>query len=187
MTSLVSKRNPTLADLAAERRYGPATVARWDRLDAGDARALLALAVDLRPSENQLRDLWEWAADIAMRDGMSLAAVLEHESICAVRRRPLSRSEKLNLVKRALRRLRFPQLTAAEAALTEHARALNLPRAVRIAFPDLLDGDDVRVSFTARNPEEWAALARALLAAAADPRCAALFETLAESGDGIPV
>lgn len=187
MTSAVFRGSASIAEFAAERRYGPATIARWERLDAADGQALLALAIELRPSENQLRDLWEWAADTATRDGTSLAAVLGDESLRAVRRRPLARSEKLTLVKKALRRLRFPQLAASEAALAEHVRALNLPRSVRIEFPDQLEGDDLRVSFTARSPDEWAALARALLAAASDPRCAALFETLAEPDGAIRV
>lgn len=180
MSPAVTDRDPTVATLAAERRYGAATVARWQQLPAPDAHALATLVAELRPSENQLRDLWEWAADVATRDGLSLAHVLEHDSLRTVRQRPLARAEKLKLVKGALRRLRYPRLATTETALAAHVRALGLPRTVRVEFPEFLEGDDVRITFVARSTTDWAHIAQALLTAATDPRCAALFELLAE-------
>ena len=183
MTSAATRRTPSITEFGAERRYSAATMTRWQQLPEADARALLDLAAELRPSENQLRGLWEWATDIATRDAISLAQVLDHDTLRGARRRAHARSEKLKLVKNALRRLRFPQLTAAEASLGAHVRALHLPPAVRVEFPELLEGDDVRISFAARSTEDWAAIAHALLAAAANPRCTALFATLAEPMD----
>ena len=174
-------RAAAIAELAAERRYGSATVTRWQQLAPADAEALLALAIELRPSENQLRDLWEWAHDIATRDAASLAQVLDHEELAAVRRRPIARSDKLKLVKSTLRRLRYPQLAAAEAALAGHVRALSLPRNARVQFPEFLEGDEVRIEFVARSLAEWAATARALLAATGNPNAAAIFNTLADA------
>jgi len=179
MSRTVPDSPPGLAALAAERRYSAATLARWQQLPARDAEALRALATELRPSENQLRDLWEWAADVATRDDVPLATVLAHESLVAVRRRPLARSEKLKLVKAALRRLRYPRLAAAELELATRVGALALPRGARVEFPPFLEGDDVHVSFVARSAAEWEAIARALLTAASDPHCHALFDTLA--------
>lgn len=172
-----------IAEFAAERRYGTATLTRWQQLPPADAEALLALAIELRPSENQLRDLWEWAHDVATRDRVPLAQVLISEPLAGICRRPLARSEKLKLVKGALRRLRFPRLAAAEAALVEHVRTLALPRGVHVQFPEFLEGDEVRIEFVARTLAEWAETARALLAAAQHPSCAALFDTLADPPD----
>lgn len=171
---------PGPADLAAGRRYSAATVARWRALPPRDAEALGRLVAELRPSENQLRDLWEWLADIATRDGTSLAALLERDPLASVWRRPAARTERLTALKAALRRLRYPELARAEAALAAHVAALGLPRGVRVEFPEFLEGDEVRITFAVRNPAAWAATAQALLDAAADPHCAALFALLAD-------
>ena len=148
---------------AAARRYGQATLDRWARLDGEDAAALLRLIEDLRPGENQLRDVWDWSDDVAARDGIALAQVLDEEPVVAARRRAVSRNDKLKLVKHALRRLRFPQLAATEDRLADLIRALALPRTVRVTLPDFLEGDTVRVEITAGNVAALQAAAAALL------------------------
>ncbi|MFQ5667633.1 MAG: hypothetical protein ACE5I7_14570 [Candidatus Binatia bacterium] len=166
---------------AAARRYRPATVHRWLRLPAADRGALLGLAQELHFSENQLRDVWDWAEDIAQRDRLSLAQVLALEAITAARRRPAGRSDKVKHIKTALRRLRFPQLTAVEDRLAVLVRALALPRNVRVVFPESLEGDEVRVEIVARNAAALREAAARLQAAVQEPACEAIFELLGEA------
>lgn len=166
---------------AAERRYGPSTVDRWLRLVPVDRAAIVELARELRPSENQLRDLWDWAEEIAQHDRSSLAVVLAGEALVAVRRRPISRNDKLKLLKAALRRLRFPQLAGVEDRLAALVRELGLPASVRVVLPDFLEGDTVRVEITAGSAPALRAAAERVLAATQTAACTAIFDLLGEA------
>ena len=167
---------------ARERRYSAAALQRWLALDPPDGFALLELARELRLGENQLRDLWEWAEEIAQRDHTSLAQVLALEAVAAPRRSPsLGRNDKLKLVKTALRRLRFPQLAATEERLAALVRQLDLPRNIRVTFPEFLEGDEVRIEIVADSVASLKAAADRLRAAAGAPACTAIFQILEEA------
>ena len=166
---------------AGARLYSAATTERWLRVDAGDGGALLQLATELRLGENQLRDLWDWAEEIAQRDAVTLHHVLAAEPIGAARARKLGRNDKLKALKAALRRLRFPQLAEVEDRLAGLVRTMELPRAIRITLPEHLEGDQVRIEITATSTAAWRAAAAALLAAAESPACTELFTLLGEA------
>ncbi len=165
-----------------ERRYSVATLERWLALPKPDARGLVDLVQELRPSENQLRDLWDWAEEIGHRDGLSLAQVLALEPVTKARRsRNLGRNDKLKLLKYALRRLRFPQLAATEERLAALVRELHLPRNVRITFPEFLEGDEVRVEIVADSVASLESAAERLRVAAQAPACTAIFQLFEEA------
>ncbi len=167
---------------AQERRYAPATLARWLALAPGDARALLALAQELRLGENQLRDLWDWAEEIGQRDGLSLEQVLLLDPVAMVRRtRNVGRNDKLKLIKAALRRVRFPQLAATEERLAELVRQLDLPRNIRVSLPDFLEGDEVRVEIVAESSATLRVAADRLRTVADTPTCQEIFRLLEEA------
>jgi hypothetical protein len=167
---------------AHERRYGAPTLTRRLALDPADGQALLELARELRLGENQLRDLWDWAEEIAHRDHTSLAEVLVLEPVATPRRSSsLGRNDKLKLIKAALRRLRFPQLAAAEEHLAALVRQLDLPRNIRVTFPEFLEGDEVRIEIVADGVASLKAAADRLRAAAGEPAWTAIFEILEEA------
>jgi hypothetical protein len=172
----------TLRAFTAERRYSTAAVARWQAMAPEDGAALLELACELRLGENQLRDLWDWAEEIAARDQLSVAGVLALEPVRLARRaRHVGRNDKLKLVKTALRRVRYPQLAAAEERLVSLVRALNLPRNVRVRFPEFLEGDELSVEIVADSAAALAAAADRLGAAAGTETCQAIFALLEEA------
>ncbi|HVO25757.1 MAG TPA: hypothetical protein VMW56_19230 [Candidatus Margulisiibacteriota bacterium] len=166
---------------AGARAYSVATTERWLRLASRDGDALLQLALELRLGENQLRDLWDWAEEIAGRDRLTLRDVLVAQPVAAARARALGRNDKLTAIKSALRRLRFPQLAAVEDRLGVVIGSLQLPRQVRIVLPVHLEGDQVRIEITVTNANAWRAAAAALLAAADSPACSELFALLGEA------
>jgi len=176
-----SEAQTAIRAYAGARNYSAATTERWLRLDAGDGGALLQLAAELRLGENQLRDLWDWAEETAERDGVTLHHVLAAEPIGAARARKLGRNDKLKAIKAALRRLRFPQLTDVEDRLADLVRTMQLPRTVRVALPEHLEGDQVRIEITATSKTAWRTAAAALLAAAESPACTELFTLLGEA------
>jgi len=165
----------------AERHYGAATLDRWVALGTADAAALLDLAQDLRLGENQLRDLWEWASDVAGRERISLAAVLALDAVAGARRQPVSRNDRLRLVKSALRRLRYPQLSTLEDRMADLVRRLDLPRTVRLILPEFLEGDTVRIQIVVTDPTSLRTAADRLARAADTPACRELFALLGEA------
>jgi len=173
--------NAAIRAYGAERHYRAATLERWVALPAADAAALLDLAQELRLGENQLRDLWEWAADVAGREHGSLAAVLALDAVEVARRQPVGRNDRLRLVKCALRRLRYPQLSALEDRMADLVRSLDLPRDVRLTLPDFLEGDAVRIEIVAPDPDSLRAAAEHLARAADSPACRELFALLGEA------
>lgn len=164
---------------AAERQFKTATRERWLALAERDAAALLALARDLRLGENQLRDVWNWAEEIALRDGGDLATVLTAPEILTLQRGGLGRNDRLARIKAALRRRRFPALSAAEARAQDLVRRLELPRHIRLIVPEFLDGDAVTVEIEVTGTAALAEAAARLTEIARRAEVAELFDVLA--------
>ena len=135
----------------------------------------------MRLSDNQLRDVWQWAEEIAQRDQRSLAEVLGAPALAALLARSVGRSDKVKLLKSELRRLRFPELAASELRAAALVVALALPRHVRTTLPTNLNADAIEFTVLATSPASLRAGAAALLACAARSECAQLFELLGEA------
>ena len=150
---------------AVEKRFAAATVTRWLALAAGDRDALLDVATRLRLGENQLRDVLDDLAAIAARRDCSIAAALDDAELRAALQRPLGRNEAIKAVKQVLRRLRYPQLSAAEQRLAELGRSLRLPAGVHLGLPEHLEGEHVTVTLRARSAADLRSQAQTLAAA----------------------
>src|SRR5262245_1618753 len=150
---------------AAEKRFAAATVARWLAHAPSDRDALLELATRLRLGENQLRDMLDDLAAIGARRGCGIATVLDDADLRVVLARPLGRNEAVKALKQVLRRLRYPQLSAAERRLAELVRSLRLPAGVSFTLPENLEGEQVAVTLRARSATELRAQSAALTAA----------------------
>lgn len=138
---------------AAAHRLPPALAERWHGLAAADAEALADLAEALRLGENHLRDVLEWAEEIALRDGGGVADVLRRPAVVAALGRDLGRNEAVKAVREALRRLRFPRLVAAEERFERALRALRLPANVRLVAPPNLRDTELRLEIRAGDAE----------------------------------
>ncbi len=163
---------------AEAKRFGAATVERWLGHAETDRAALLALAERLRLGENQFRDLLDQLEDIAARQQSSPAAVLASAPVHAVLERGLGRNEAINALKVALRRLRYPQLSAVEASLAALAKQLRLPAGAGLEFPENLEGSQVTITLRAGSPAELRARAASLVAAVARDEVDEMFRLL---------
>jgi hypothetical protein len=150
---------------AAAKRFAAPAVDRWLALAPVDRDALLELAHRLRLGENQFRDVLDDLTAIAARRQCALADVAAVPEITALWERALGRNEALKALKIVLRRLRYPQLTAAEQRIAEVIRALRLPAGVRLEAPPNLEGDALTATVRGRSPDELRAQARALASA----------------------
>ena len=138
---------------------------RWLAQPATDRDALLELARELLLGENQLRDVLDDLTAIAARRGSDAASVLRDATVRAVRARGLGRNEAIRALKQALRRLRYPQLSAAEQRLAERVKALRLPAGVQVELPENLEGERIGLILRARSAAELRAQADAVVAA----------------------
>ena len=150
---------------AAARQFASDTLERWLAQPAEDGAALLDLADRLRLGENQFRDVFDDLTAIAARRDCGIAEVLRSAELCAVLARPLGRNEAVKAVKAVLRRLRYPQLTAAEQRLAALAKSLRLPAGVSVEWPHNLEGEHIAIAMRAASAAELRAQARGVVAA----------------------
>lgn len=160
---------------AAAHRLQAPLLEQWRALAAGDAVAIVDLAELLRLGENHLRDVLDWADEIAVRDGTTIAAVLGAEPLRAVLARDLGRNEAIKAVREALRRLRFPRLVETEDRLARQVRELRLPPGVRLVLPANLNDTEVRIEIRAVDAESLRAAVDSLRAAVQRRELADLF------------
>jgi hypothetical protein len=143
-----------LAAYAQRKHLSPATSDRWQAWQVGDRAALLTCAEELQLGENQLKDFLDWLEEIALRDETAIQAVLGQREIRTALTTRGSRNDKLKAVKTALRKMRYPRLTQLEASARAAVKALDLGRSVQILFPPAFEGDEITVTFHARNTQE---------------------------------
>jgi len=135
----------TRDDLLAARTAG------W----TAEGRAALAGVVErLRPSAHHLGDILDWLDDIAARDGTVPELSLADADLRAIAGSGGSAPERLKRWKARLRRLRYPRLTAREAAVAAQVRAMTCGPAVTVAPPPALEGGVVTVTIRARSEAE---------------------------------
>ncbi len=149
---------------AQTKHFSAPTLERWLALPAADRDALLEIANRLRLGENHFRDVLDLADDIAARQQTTIQAVLASASVRELLGRGHGRNETLKELKDVLRRRRYPQLAATEAALAVLVKQLGLPPEVRIDFPENLDGNGIVVTLRAKSASELRVCTRALAA-----------------------
>ena len=181
MSEISAATRARVESLCRARHFQHGVRERWLALDDEDAEALLHLGESLRLGENQLRDLFDWAEEIAVRDDSRIAAVLAAEPIAVELRRGLGRNEALRAVREAMRRLRFPQLAAMEERLAERIRALGLSRDLRVVLPEHLQSDEVIIEIRARDAAAVQRAAKDLAGIAQRDELAEIFALLREA------
>ena len=131
------------------------TVQRWLGLGEPDRETLLTLAHGLNVGQNHLRDLLDMLGEIALRDGVSFAAILNREGPSHVMSDPrLGRNDKLKRLKDELRRLRFPRMARIEAQIQKRIREMRLSPRILVTVPRGLEGGAVTIAVKAKSHDE---------------------------------
>ncbi|OGQ77664.1 MAG: hypothetical protein A3F90_16940 [Deltaproteobacteria bacterium RIFCSPLOWO2_12_FULL_60_19] len=140
---------------ATSRGFHKRTLDRWLALKEADAAALLALVQELKVGENHLKDFLDWLEEIALRDGVSVAAILARDEMSRVVSDPrLGRNDKLKRLKDELRRLRFPRLAKIEEEIQRRVRAMKLDPGLSVNVPAGLEGGAVILKIQATSYDE---------------------------------
>jgi ParB/RepB/Spo0J family partition protein len=131
---------------------GTLSLAMADRLGqmAGeDAREAYDLFCDIRAGLNVQREILDNAGESALRESMQLVEILRSENIMKIRAsEKLDRSRKTGLIRKLLKKRRFPALTAAEDGFNKMVGDLGLTKGMKMVPPAGFEGPDYTLSLT---------------------------------------
>jgi hypothetical protein len=174
--------NGPLERYAREKRFHPKTLERLLALSERDRDALAPLIVELKPSENHLRDLLDWLEEIGLRDGVGFEAVFDRVGAERIRSDPrLGRAERLKRIKEGIRRLRFPRLSEIESVIEARIRSLRLGPAIEASVPPGLEGGALTFVVRTKTAEDLRRAATALGQAAERPELLEIYQLLDEA------
>jgi ParB family chromosome partitioning protein len=151
--------------LVEEKDLPPHVVESILRFGPTERRRLLPLLRPLGQNKQKelLDDLWE----IGRRDGIQAQRILRRaevrQAVAPAGLSPLQRAER---VRRALKKLRYPRLSAREEAFAAALRRIGWPKGVDARPAPFFEDRDVTVSFRFRSREELRACLDKLAAAA---------------------
>jgi len=148
--------------LAAERRLPPSHLARWLAMDPASRAAILDIARVIRLRTGQLMTALETLEEIAVREHITVAGVLNRPEIRRIAGGPGSAPSRASALLEALRTLRYPLLKRMQEQIRAEVAALKLPRGISIVLPKELASDEFTVSLRVRSAAELAHLLEAL-------------------------
>jgi hypothetical protein len=148
--------------IAAERRLPASHLDRWLAMDPPSRAAMLDLAQTLSFRTGQLVTALDTLGEIAVREHVTVAAILDRPEVRRVANGPGSAPSRASALLKALRSLRYPLLKKMQEQLRSEVSGLKLPRGISIDLPKELDSDELTVSVRARSGDELAHLLDAL-------------------------
>jgi hypothetical protein len=151
-----------IRDLAAEKRLPASHLERWLAMDSPSRGALLGVARALRLRTGQLVTALDTLDEIAVREQVTIAAVLDRPEIRRIANAPGSAPSRASAMLEAIRTLRYPLLKKMQEQLHTEISALKLPRGISLDLPTDLGSDELTVSLRVRSAAELAHLLDAL-------------------------
>jgi hypothetical protein len=151
-----------IRELAAERRLPQSHLDRWLAMDPPSRAAMFDLARALRLRTGQLVTALETLDEIAVREHVTVAVVLDRPDIRRIANGSGSAPSRASALLEALRTQRYPLLKRMQDELRSEVSALKLPRDISIDLPKELGSDELTVSLRVRSGAELAHLLDAL-------------------------
>jgi len=151
-----------LRKIAAERRLPASHLDRWLAMDPPSLTAMLDLARTLHLRTGQLVTALDTLDEIAVRERITIASVLDRPEIRRIAKGSGSTPSRASALLEALRILRYPLLKQMQEQLRSEISALKLPLGISLDLPNELDSDELTVSFRVRSGDELAHLLDAL-------------------------
>lgn len=113
----------------------------------------------LNLSLNRQREMLDWTNGIAMREGVSMTAVIHGEPIAGwLGDTQLDRGRKTQLIRDHLRRRRYPEIVRFEEQYQRHMKELNLAKGVRLDPPAHFEGQTFGLHLSFKDQQELARL-----------------------------
>ncbi len=139
-------------------------------LSPEDRRASFRLISRLNLGVNRIVEFLTYLEEASRRDEIPVRELLGDQQIEAMLGdEKLTRSKKIELIRKILRRKRYPQLTELEAQVEEKLKELHLPPELKLSPPPYFEGDELKVEFGFRDPKELKRMADRLLKISSSP------------------
>lgn len=144
-----------------------------------DRGAAFRLMTAVNINQNKLRELLTMAEDIALRDGCALRDVLSDPAILSLlAHEKFSAPQKLDAIRDALRRRRFPRLTALEQEYAAALKRLKSPQGVQLTADRYFEDDALTATFRFASRDQLAAVADELRQFAVQPELETLLRVI---------
>ena len=154
-------------DLVVKEEIALPNAARISGLSPEDQEALLRAIAGLKLGHNKMRQCLELAEEICQRDKISLSQLFDSVPFLQLGKdQERNITEKTEMFRRALKRMRYSELTRQEEAFREARRQLTLPPSTRLEPPEFFEGDALKVTVRFRSPEELKEVFEQLMSAA---------------------
>ena len=132
-------------------------------LDQEDQRAILPLLKALRPGENRIKEIISLLREISLRDGRSISTFLTSEDIVElIDDAENPRPQRLEQLRRIIKQLRFPLLTAMEQRFAAYRQSLALPSQISFHSPPFFEGEEFRMELRFKDFKAFRELAASL-------------------------
>ena len=138
-----------------------------------DRQAVFALIAELRLGVNKMKELLSHLDDIALREGQSVAQIVQDSRIQRVLTdAALQGPQKAEQIRRIIRVLRYPQFTELEQRYQQTLQQLHIPKGVRVQTDRFFEDDRLSVGFQFQDPEELQRVAQQLVELSKQPELA---------------
>jgi len=125
------------------------------RFSPEDRKQILSLVRPLELNVHTLKEFLTLIEEVIGRDGIRVENLLDDSGIRDILANlMLSISQKTEKIRKILKRIRYPRLTGLEDQIQEKLQQLRLPKAISIAPPPFLEGDQLKVTFQFRDKKD---------------------------------
>jgi hypothetical protein len=115
-------------------------------LDKEGQVAIFPLLEALGPGENRVKEIISYLREISLRDGVPIAALIAKKEIGElIDDQGIPRPQRLEHLRRVLKDMRFPRLTAMENTFAEYKRSLSLPPQISFHPPPFFEGEEFKM------------------------------------------
>jgi ParB family transcriptional regulator, chromosome partitioning protein len=142
----VADMPPDLQSAILEGSIALATALQIQRLKKEDRPALCRLFRSLNTSLNIQREMLTMIGDIAVRDEVPIAALIEAGELTSImQNQDMARPQKVQALRNLLRAKRYPALFQAEAVYQQMVKSLKLTPRIRLQPPPYFEGKTFRI------------------------------------------
>jgi hypothetical protein len=129
-------------------------------LDQKDQKVILPLLLALRPGENRIKEIVSFLREISLRDNVPISSLLTRNDIIEILTDSQApRQQRLEHVRRIIKEMRFPLLTAMEQRFTAYKRSLALPPQISFHHPPFFEGEEFRMELRFKDFKAFRELA----------------------------
>lgn len=176
----LGKADGELKQAVAQGIIQPRTALRLAEMQPGDRDALLGLFRSTNLSASKQSEIIEACGDLARRDQIAIAAVVQDQAVRSVLlQEKLTSSQKGDQVRHWLRCRRFPRLVSCEQQFARARSELRLPANMQLQPPPFFEGTAYRLQITMETPADLTTAAHEVQRLAASP---VLRQLLGEGG-----